>query len=186
MNIWPWRASKECATIVGADNLRNIRRVALSKDYCSAEDFFENIFKVLPLHKRIYYWFWRKPGQIKWFFLHRFHPRYQYNIVRTGLPPGYYDTDKRMETAIIKLFVDFIEIEKPFDQFDTDNPKYCTPEQIANWAEIKELYHYFRHADRWMHDRELDWNDIEGSKKRNAEFTEKLCSVVKLRGYYWT
>lgn len=41
--------------------------------------------------------------------LYRFHPKYQFHIVRTGLKPGYADQDVRMMHAMFALLLDHIE-----------------------------------------------------------------------------
>lgn len=165
------------------------------------DEFFEWLSRPLPRWKRVYYWFRRKPGEIKTFFLWRFHPRHRYNIVKTGLRPGYYDADLRMEAAIVKLFVDYIEIEKPFEYFETDDPS--RPDNTADWQKIKSLYEYFRHYDPNRPPYDLDGPDrkayeshesyaeavhkhFEEESRIRDELTENLMEVVRLRGHYWT
>lgn len=43
---------------------------------------------VKPLHR-----IGRRLNKAKYWVLHRYHPKHQYNIIRTGLKPGYYDED---------------------------------------------------------------------------------------------
>ena len=38
-------------------------------------------------------------------------PRHRYNVIRTGLKPGYYDLDSRLQEAVRQLVIDFVEIE---------------------------------------------------------------------------
>lgn len=45
----------------------------------------------------------------KWWFLHRYWPSHRYNIVRTGLPPVYWDFDTRMLHACFSLLCDYVE-----------------------------------------------------------------------------
>ena len=46
-----------------------------------------------------------------WWLRHRFVPKHRYNLVRTGLKPGYYDQDTRMLHACFALLGDYIEEE---------------------------------------------------------------------------
>lgn len=46
-----------------------------------------------------------------WALRYRFDPKHQYNIVRTGLPPGYYDTDYRLLHAVMALVCEHVAAE---------------------------------------------------------------------------
>jgi hypothetical protein len=83
------------------------------------EDFKKELRENAPI---VYFWrekirpffkyrAFRRIKDAKWAFKHRFVPRHQYNIVRTQLPPGYYDVDMRMMYACFALLVDYVEIE---------------------------------------------------------------------------
>lgn len=50
--------------------------------------------------------------RIKWKIYHRFIPRYQYNIIRTSLKPGYYDPDMRILYAVMDIASKFVEDTK--------------------------------------------------------------------------
>lgn len=45
-----------------------------------------------------------------WAILHRFHPSHRYHVIKTGLRPGYYDTDIRMLESWMALLVEHVEI----------------------------------------------------------------------------
>ena len=49
---------------------------------------------------------------VSWWFIHRFNRHHHYHIIRTGLKPGYYDTDDLLEAAIITLLYRFVEEER--------------------------------------------------------------------------
>ena len=53
----------------------------------------------------------RQMSKIKWWAYHRLHPSHQYNVVKTGLPAGYYEVDERMLHACFNLLKDYIEKE---------------------------------------------------------------------------
>ena len=140
-------------------------------------------------------WFFRirRPiRDVKWWLLHRLHPKHRYNVIRTGLPAGYYDVVTLMPAAIIKLFKDYIEIEKPFEHFDTDESH-----NKAHWDNIKRLYEYFKDIDPLMPPHEKtriprggnqgDWDAHNlVYKVREKRFIKNLCEVVSLYQHYWT
>ena len=63
------------------------------------------------LEDRIYFPIYRCVSRAKWWVLWRFHPRHRYNVVKTGLPPGYYDAPEAMLHACFSLLKDYVEIE---------------------------------------------------------------------------
>lgn len=105
--------------------------------------------------------------ETKWWFLHRFHPSHRYHVIHTGLEPGWRDRDYLMEHLIVKLLIDFVEDEKPYDHFDT-----VESVNAAEWIRLKELYNFFK--EHKVYDLEHD------------DLTEKLVEIVKLRGMLWT
>lgn len=48
----------------------------------------------------------------KWWLLHRFHPGHRYNVIRTGLKPGYYDVDELMLHGCMELLRRYVENER--------------------------------------------------------------------------
>lgn len=51
----------------------------------------------------------RRLKNFRYWFLYRLHPTHRYHVVRTGLPPGYYDQELRMLYACMALLGDYIE-----------------------------------------------------------------------------
>lgn len=48
---------------------------------------------------------------IKYWIYYRIHPSHRYNVVKTGLKPGYYDADTRMIHACFTLLKEYVEHE---------------------------------------------------------------------------
>lgn len=67
------------------------------------------LLKTLPHKLRFYIY---KLERIKWKILHRVHPEHRYNIVRTGLKPGYYDIDVLMLHSVMTLICRYVEDER--------------------------------------------------------------------------
>lgn len=127
-----------------------------------------------------------------WWFKYRLQPKHQYHIIRTGLRPGYHDVCTLMPVAIVKLFKDYIEIEKPFEWFDTEDSS-----NKAQWDSIKRLYAYFKDIDPMDPPHEklrFPFKGTNGDFKaydlvyriREERFTRNLCEVVRLHKHYWT
>lgn len=72
--------------------------------------------------------FWARVRDAKWWVLHRVAPRHRYNLLRTGLPPGYYDLDERILHAVFNGLVGFVEVENPSVNYDS---KLSTPREIG-------------------------------------------------------
>lgn len=180
------------------------------KAYSSVQELFDDIGASWTFWDRIdmkfHRWVKNPIRNAYWWIQHRFNPRHRYNVVRTGFPANYYDTDLRMEGAIVRLLLDFIEHEKPWEfeaseenlrEVYVDFNGTVIEERVSLWLEIQELYAYFKGIDllnppweEWSGVREMTreernakWNHYERLKK---EFTAKLCRVVELRGYMWT
>lgn len=67
------------------------------------------------------------------FFYYRMFPRHRYHIVKTGLEPGYYDTDYRMLHANFQLLVDFIECELAWMEYSMNFEKYGNIGWFKRW-----------------------------------------------------
>ena len=61
-------------------------------------------FTIIPLYR-----IGRKWNTAKWWLLHRFHPKYRYHIINTGLKPGYYDEDQLILNACFAMLERYIE-----------------------------------------------------------------------------
>lgn len=147
----------------------------------------------------------RPIGRLKWWLFHRLHPSHRYHMVNTGLPYGYHDTDLRMEAAIIRLFLEFIEEEKPWE-FKVSIEKLreiqgkdrSGEKRTRDWIEIRHLYDYFKGIDlmnpawedcsdfKWGESRECTFNRFRRDAGLKRQFDYKLGEVVRLRGHYWT
>jgi hypothetical protein len=118
----------------------------------------------------------RRVCDVKYWFLYRFHPRHHYNIVRTGLPPGYYDKDVLLLHACFNLLKDFVEREKPFDHFDIE-----AESRKDIWIEIRSLY------DWWTKIRPARGDGIfEQHGAWDQEDNEYLIRLINVRGHLWT
>ena len=149
----------------------------------------ENILR--KVRTNLYYPVKRFFRDIKCWFLYRFHPKHRYNLVDTGLPPGYYDKDYLMLHACFHLLKTFVEgelggIEK-LDYWDTVSFKVsgcCSKKELdalrKRDKEIKDLYLWWNKRVN----REVGtWKD---EVKHNDEDEKMLCRLMKIRLFLWT
>lgn len=136
---------------------------------------------------------------IKWWVIYRTTERY--HIVKTGLKPDYYETDKRMLHACFNLLKEFVEVELAHLQFlnmHGTKPKKISPVWGKSWLEddilengnnnkskdILELYNY--------------WTKIYSNKHKNLNYVPELYEfqeqeeqkmlekLIKVRSYLWS
>ena len=117
-----------------------------------------------------------KLRNIKWEILWRIHPNHRYNIIKTGLKPGYYDVDERMLHGMMSLLVGFVETEiGGLDKFKTktqelfemvDEGDTNTKDQLIAYQEAIAIYTWWteqrHHEIREFEEYELEsFNDAE-------------------------
>jgi hypothetical protein len=176
-------------------------------DKVSMSDRIEDFMDSLPLPRFVRYPL-TVANDVKWWLLHRFHPKHRYHVLNTGLKPNYYDIDTIMLHGCMKLLDRYIEIERNGeDRFaayvvgleeDLKNQElseYEKPlaEQVENERIALDIY-------RWWHDREAAWNkndedyeknhDIKAHLERERELwnedEKRLTQLVKIRTSLWT
>lgn len=86
----------------------------------------------------------------------RFHPRYRFHVVNTGLPPGYHDCDSRMLHACMALLSEYVEHEhdgaEELSQFSVS--LRANPDPHAEGADLRQadlqdeavaIYRWWKH-----------------------------------------
>jgi len=99
--------------------------------YETIPDLWDDVWK---------YGIYRFFHDLKWKILHRYHPRHQYNIVRTNLEPGYYDPDTQIFESVFTLLTTFVE-------HNTQSQAVAWDEEDGHaeaWAEMNELVHWYK------------------------------------------
>jgi hypothetical protein len=67
--------------------------------------------KATPRWVKPVFHFVKRGSDLKWRLYHRYHPRHRYNIIKTDLPPGYYDIDTLMLHGMMALLCRYVEEE---------------------------------------------------------------------------
>ncbi len=149
----------------------------------------------------IYNFFYNFPG--RWWFSHRFIPKHRYNIIRTGLKPGYYDPDTQMLYGIMKLFCDWydtchhlIKVEDFKDIKDEHSLTYLETNRSA-FEEYKRIYDWWKlevkgDVDSWIVSKVYEPDADKGDRwnwkleeSMQEEITNNLVSLMKLRSHFW-
>ena len=146
---------------------------------------------------RLFWRFWYRVKDIKWWFLHRFSPWHRYHIVKIG-KPGWSDSDHKMLHACFIIFCDFVEKEdglenldyqwKAFDEDDNWSGNLSAEEKAKFVAERKFHYEEAKYLYDW-------WKKVYPVKFKDEvyinndlydEETEHLVRLIRIRGVLWT
>ncbi len=137
---------------------------------------------------------WRQFVHNPWYSIkcrlwHRFNVVY----VKT-LPPTWMDRDTVLLHAAFQILTDFVEKEKPFDHFDTEN----SPNK-REWVELRALYVWWGKVRPVRIDL-LDAIDMAGNKPTREDYSnaseqeddwdreddKMLHRLIRIRGIMWT
>jgi hypothetical protein len=121
----------------------------------------------------------RAVHEAKWWVLHRFHPSHRYNVVPTGLRPGYYDFDTRILHASMEMLKQYVECEggaEPLAAFsaslraapDENAPEGACSGQADRQDEAVAIYRW------WTVGRPAD-------QKRRDDLTHRLYGGKRLK-----
>lgn len=140
----------------------------------------------MPWYVKAWRWVARKfsdrrfrwnPGII-WWVRHRTTDRY--NVVSTGLPPGYYDKDIQMLHACFSLLVDFVERECDGVSGVKRQVRYGG-HHGAMATECLALYWWWTEIRPRRGEEDFDMEDVYDAKD-----DEMLGRLVKIRRWLWT
>jgi hypothetical protein len=156
-------------------------------DYKARRPIAYFVYRSLPLEVCVAK---RRIRDAYWWVIHRVHPRHHYNIVRTGLPPGYYEIDTRMLYACFWLLKRFVEKERPGEFINWDS----TPEHAAAWKEITSLYDWWTKERPHREEKDPYRDGDEDAIRASVEFETKceeeddrnLARLIAVRRYLWT
>lgn len=138
----------------------------------------------------------RQLHDIKWWILHRFHPKHRYHVHKfRDLEPGWHDVDGKMLYACFDFLCDYVEKQDPglesvkyqwtYRQ-NQEEPGYTFPEEdIASakhtYDEISYLYNWWKSTLPGR--RSGEWDEVDG---KDAETDDaNLIRLIKVRRYLW-
>ena len=152
-----------------------------------------------------WYYFKRRLMTPVYWFCHRFVKKHKYNVIYTGLQPGYYDCDTRLFYGVFKPFEEYMEFQlSP----DSHVKWWYTPEEIEK--ELEHVYEEEKASHReWFIERNTIWAELyniyewwkDYPNKEKAcwkakdifaveealfqEANEKMKRIIELRTYLW-
>jgi len=144
---------------------------------------------------------------IHWF-KHRFIKKHKYNVIYTGLKPGYYDCDIRIVYGVFKPFEEFMEfqlsphshikwyftdeeIEKELEHVSDEDKDFHRNGFIhknAIWKELLTIYSWWRYdyqrlqEECWKPGKKDPLAEEEALEK---ELNKKMKRIIELRNYLW-
>jgi len=107
-----------------------------------------------------------------WWARHRIDPRHRYHVVKTGLPPGYYDPCDRILASVMNEVTRFV----------------AGPRDPVDWAfedGHREAWEALTKAADWWSRHRDHLDDIEDDEDLSAEAVSMLTAVMRVRGYMW-
>lgn len=104
-----------------------------------------------------------------WYLIHRFHPKHRYNILKTGLKPGYYDPDIQIVCAVFEAVKKFY-LEAKIDWTHTDK-------HVKIYRELQSAVHYYENISTSEY--EL-YEHLE-----DEELKIHLYNIIKNLGHLW-
>ena len=121
---------------------------------------------------KISYRFFKKLHDFKYELMYRFIPKHQYNIIRTGLKPGYYDIDHVMLHGMMALLVSYVEREQGGEKKFADHIKSHVKEGYpADYdQEALDIYRW------WKYEYTYSWDNyykcLRETYSRKAKWKE--------------
>jgi hypothetical protein len=119
----------------------------------------------------------------------RTHTINKYHIVDTRCPDngyswGWIDADHKILLAVMAIFVDFIEKEKPFDTVDWS----WNAEVIAVRHDFSKVYKYWKETRPLLVKRASDpqWWDHEINETIARMDEDAMSTVIRRREFMWT
>jgi hypothetical protein len=138
-----------------------------------------------------------------WEIKYRTISEHKYNLVDTGLKPGYYEIETRMLYSCFSLLCSYVEKQMPSRSSKYSKIKILTQKDYVNnledyvmfneregftehakhYRDIKELYLWWK---QYLQNLENDpFFDIDNEEESYKEQNEKLTKLISLRGFLW-
>ena len=155
--------------------------------------------------KNIWYPVTRFFSDIYYWFVYRFHPKHQYHVVSTGLPPGYFDTDHRMFHCCFNLLKEYVEFElggieklSRWENKSWETEGFSSKKEYEEYVdldrEMREIYNFWVNVRPAREDPYENWNKRDNfswdlSFKIDQEYDRQdqdmLLRLIKIREHLW-
>lgn len=142
---------------------------------------------MINLYDKLY----RMIVDVKFWFLHRFVKKHQYNTIYTDLEPGYYDEDTRILHGVFQCVVEYYRGEWEMVYGTGILKEIKETKDVAIIRQLQQQYDRGQHIQDlylwWVYDYPQLVND---GKMSDSELTklenEKLTEVINLREHLWS
>lgn len=112
-----------------------------------------------PIWLKPVYKAFRAGHNARWALYHRYVPRYQFNVIRPDLEPGYYDVDTLMLYGVMKLVCRYVEDERGGEEKlerwgnelidpannDPNAPEGMVEAQGQRELDVLDIYRWWKH-----------------------------------------
>jgi len=166
------------------------------EDFKNVDKLWEDFERKTTFIKSFFWTLFRRIKDIKWWFLHRFHPKHRYHVLKyRNVEPGWYDIDYRMLHACFDLFLDFIEKEDGLETLkyqytyleEEEVTYFTTQEKEEMHKRNKEIYEEAVYLYNWWTKiYPINKDEIYCNNFAYDDETEHLIRLIKLRKYFWT
>lgn len=153
----------------------------MSTNSISLEEFEAYVRRPYSRWERAWRWLREAPVDALWWVKWRVCPRHRYNVVRTGLRPGYYDPCTVLICGIYETVSKYVREGAP--EFDWTHDE----------EHVRVLALYTEAADWWRANRERFLDDFCGAAEKDYEKDEEAyrhtielaARVVQASGHMW-
>ena len=125
-----------------------------------------------------------------WGLQHRFNPKHRYNIIHTGLKPGYWDPRDRILHGVMSMVREFVEDTADIINWESE------PEHAEAWEALTKAVDWWKYfheeSDKidkeWVSDHytpELGNQLYERECALEEEANKHLAQIMKYRNFIW-
>jgi hypothetical protein len=202
ITYWPWppylwrKHNQEATKLKELPKILSLRpRARTSQGWETYEKRFAKVFKAANLKQKIidsiarfsnrYGW-----GKLKYWFKYRFQKKHRYNVLESGLKPGYYDFDEVLIATISgpRFQSTFEAVWEEYQASKKENPKLVKKNYHTAINNLKHAYDWFVFERPKLQRKIEDYliEDIRGSDKIkdaescNSHIKTKLINKHKL------
>jgi hypothetical protein len=191
-----WRKhNQEAKKLKGLPKILSLRpRARTSQGWETYEKRFAKVFKAANLKQKIidniarfsnrYGW-----GKLKYWFKYRFQKKHRYNVLESGLKPGYYDFDEVLIATISgpRFQSTFEAVWKEYQASKKENPKLVKKNYHTAMSNLKHAYDWFvfekpklkNKIGRYLIQDIIDSDKIKDAKHYSSSMKKRLFNKHK-------
>lgn len=165
------------------------------------EEFRDWLFRPRTFWERVRYGIPRFFSDMYWAFKYRFVPKHKYNIIRTGLKPGYYDPSIKITFGIFEEVSRWVEHNNPIicedDEYECVYDRALTLLKDGTWAVNEKNGKESKFigsmktkllvdaADWWKENKDKVWNDDMEDSEITNQVKQHLHNIIDNMEQLW-